>query len=148
MEFKDVLECLVMKTLLNELYKDMDGELQKSPDLRVQQLIDLDEDLGESIREFEGMLSQDQIVMWDKVRGNVEKLRKYARLSKLRLLMSDEEMRARIEKFGNSLPEEDEVQEAAVEVEKDMHRPTGITDVFKALLMWKDSPEEKIAKRD
>lgn len=148
MDFKGVLECKAMKTLLNELYEDLDAELQKSPDLRVQQLIDLDEDLSESIKGFEGKLSQDQMVAWDAVRVDIEKLRQYARLSKLRLLMSDDEMKARIEGFGNSLPEDDEFHEAAVEIEKEMHKPSGITDVFKALLMWKDSPEEKIAKKD
>lgn len=138
-----------MKALLNDLYAELETELAKSPDLRVQQLIDLDENLEESVVRFESMLAQDQRVQWDEVRGHIEALRQYAKMAKLRLLMGDEETRGQIEELrGSDDDEGEDYQEAQLEVERDMHRPKGITDVFKALLMYRDNPEEKMKKKD
>ena len=62
----------------------------------------------------------------------------------MRLLYGDDELSAKLDAMQQSIgPGCDEV-EAAIDVGRDAHRNKGITDVFKALLMWKDAPEDRM----
>ena len=137
----------VMKALFREIYDEMDAELSKSPDLRVQQLIDLDENLDAGMAKFESGLTQDQRAEWDELRGMIDELRRYAKLAKMRLIAGDEAVKERLREIELSMENTSEYQEAEVEIERSMHQTKGIGDVFKALLMWKDSPEERLAAK-
>lgn len=138
----------MMKALFREIYDEMDAELAKSPDLRVQQLIDLDENIDAGMAKFESGLTQDQRAEWDELRGQIDELRRYAKLSKMRLIAGDTGVKERLREIEMSMMESEEYHEAEVEIERSMHQTKGIGDVFKALLMWKDSPEEKIAQKE
>lgn len=135
-----------MKTQIKSIADELRDDLERSPDLRAQQLIDLDETISDRIVNFEQSLTSDQAEDWAALKDKVDALRKYAQLAKMRLLYGDEALPAKLDAMHSSLPC-DEVQ-AAIEVERDAHKATGITDVFKALMMWKDAPEERIKKSD
>ncbi len=133
-----------MKAKLKSVAEDLRIDLERSPDLRAQQLIDLDETISDRIVQFEQTLEANQSEDWNALRENIDELRRYAQLSKMRLLYGDKELPAKLDAMHSSLAC-DEAQ-AAIEVERDAHRTTGVSDVFKALLMWKDTPEDRMTK--
>ena len=62
----------------------------------------------------------------------------------MRLLYGDDELSAKLDAMHQSIdPDCDEVK-AAIDVQRDAHKSKGISDVFKALLMWKDAPEDRM----
>ncbi|MGJ8674124.1 hypothetical protein [Rubritalea sp.] len=131
-----------MKTQIKSIAQELREDLERSPDLRAQQLIDLDESIAEQIAKLEKKLGKEHADDWTELIEKVDELRRYAQLAKMRLLYGDKDLPAKLDAMHSSL-EWDEVQ-AALDVERDAHRVKGISDVFKALLMWKDAPEDRM----
>ncbi|MFC4993819.1 hypothetical protein [Rubritalea tangerina] len=132
-----------MKAKLKSVAEELREDLERCPDLRAQQLIDLDETISDLIVRFEQTMSADQGEDWAELKEKIDELREYAQIAKMRLLYGDEHLPSKLDAMSDSLEECDEVK-AAIEVERDAHRSTGVSDIFKALLMWKDSPEERM----
>lgn len=136
-----------MKSKFKEISDQLHEELTLSPDLRVQQLIDLDENLGDAIDSFAQRLNPDQMAAWESLVAQVNQLRDYAKLAKMRLICGDADLSEALNQLHDE-HEEAELRLAEIQVGRDAHQSTGIAGVFKALLMWKDSPEEKVARKD
>jgi hypothetical protein len=134
-----------MKALLKSVAEELREDLERCPDLRAQQLIDLDQTIEASIVKFEETLSPDQGDEWSQLSEKIEELRQYSLVAKMRLLYGDKELPQKLDAMHSALGECDEVR-AAIEVGRDAHRPKGISDVFKSLLMWKDSPDDRMTK--
>lgn len=138
-----------MKSKFKEISDQLHEELAISPDLRVQQLIDMDEALEDTMITFAKGLSHEQKQQWAEIETRVNELRSYAKLAKMRLLCGDVDLAEALRHLHDEHEEmEEKLREAEIQVERDAHQSTGIAGVFKALLMWKDSPEEKIARKD
>jgi predicted solute-binding protein len=135
-----------MKTQIKSIADELREDLERSPDLRAQQLIDLDETISDMIVKFEQILGPDQGREWAALKEKIDELRKYAQVAKMRLLYGDESLPAKLDAMHSSIADE-EVQ-AAIEVGRDAHKATGVSDIFKALLMWKDTPEERMHKEE
>lgn len=134
---------------MQQIADELRTELSREPDTRVQQLIDLDEELMLSISQFTASLSPVQKSQWLLVQQHVDRLRDYARMAKMRLLCRDDAvLPERLESLKSSVDVVDPADMAAIDVGRDMHQIKGVSDIFKALLMWKDTPEEKMAKRE
>ena len=133
-----------MKAKLKSVAEDLRDDLSLCPDLRAQQLIDLDESIAVRIVNFEESLSSDQAFEWENLKEKIDELREYAQVAKMRLLYGDDELSAKLDVMHQSIdPDCDEVK-AAIDVQRDAHKSKGISDVFKALLMWKDAPEDRM----
>ncbi|PQJ29577.1 hypothetical protein [Rubritalea profundi] len=134
-----------MKTKLKSVADELRDDLALCPDLRAQQLIDLDESLSDSIMKFEEKMTVDQGDEWNALKEKIDNLREYAQVAKMRLLFGDDELTAKLDamhqSIGTESNESNEIK-AAIDVQRDAHRNKGITDILKALLMWKDSPED------
>lgn len=135
-----------MKTRIKSIADELREDLERSPDLRAQQLIDLDETISDRIVKFEQILTADQGEDWAALKEKIDELRKYAQKAKMRLLYGDESLAAKLDAMHESMPCDE--AEAAIEVGRDAHRGTGVSDIFKALLMWKDAPEDRMHKED
>lgn len=134
-----------MKAKLKSIAEELREDLQRCPDLRAQELIDLDETISDRIIKFEQTLSAEQGDDWAALKEKIDQLRDYAQVAKMRILYGDEALPNKLEAMSSEMDECAEV-EAAIEVARDAHRSKGVSDVFKALLMWKDSPEDRIQK--
>lgn len=133
-----------MKAKLKSVAEDLRDDLSLCPDLRAQQLIDLDESIAVRIVNFEESLSSDQAFEWENLKEKIDELRECAQVAKMRLLYGDDELSAKLDAMHQSIdPDCDEVK-AAIDVQRDAHKSKGISDVFKALLMWKDAPEDRM----
>jgi hypothetical protein len=148
-----VLGLLVMKTKLKSVADELRDDLLRCPDLRAQQLIDLDESISVSMGNLTSSIKEDQKGDWEALKEKIDELREFAQVAKMRLLYGDDELGVKLDAMHEFFEgENDEVGEvneinekkAAIEIAADAHKPKGITDVFKALLMWKDSPEERM----
>lgn len=142
-----VLACIVMKKKLKSIADELREDLARCPDVRAQELIDLDENLATHLQSFTKIVTSGQLAQWRELLREVDQLRDYAQVLKMRLLYGDAELVSKLEVMHSSIEEEEEML-AAIEVERDAHTPKGVTDVLKALLMWKDSPEDKISLGD
>lgn len=135
-----------MKALLKSVAEELREDLERCPDLRAQQLIDLDQTVSARIVKFEETLTADQGDEWSDLKEKIDELREYSLVAKMRLLYGDKELPDKLDAMHSSLGECDEIH-AAIAVERDAHRPRGISDVFKSLLMWKDSPDDRMSKK-
>ena len=133
-----------MKAKLKSVADALRDDLALCPDLRAQQLIDLDESISESIMKFEEKMTADQGDEWNALKEEIDNLREYAQVAKMRLLFGDDELTAKLDAMHQSIGTECNEIKAAIDVQRDAHRNKGITDIFKALLMWKDSPEDRM----
>ncbi|MFC5049662.1 hypothetical protein ACFPK9_03380 [Rubritalea spongiae] len=133
-----------MKTQIKSVADELREDLESCPDLRAQQLIDLDEAISELNVKFEQKLDPNQMEDWAVLREKIDELRRFAQLTKMRLLYGDEDLRSKLDTMHPT--EQGDEAKAALEVERDAHRVKGVSDIFKALLMWKDAPEERIKK--
>ena len=73
-----MLVLLVMKAKLKSVAEDLRDDLSLCPDLRAQQLIDLDESIAVRIVNFEESLSSDQAFEWENLKERIDELREYA----------------------------------------------------------------------
>ncbi|MEO1857278.1 MAG: hypothetical protein ABGY95_07950 [Rubritalea sp.] len=133
-----------MNAKLKSVAEELKNDLALSPDLRAQQLIDLDETIHESMIRFEETMNSDLGDEWRTLKDKIDTLRGYAQVAKMRLLFGDDELRAKLVAMHQDAGVDCDEAKAAIDVERDAHRTKGIADVFKALLMWKDSPEERM----
>lgn len=133
-----------MKAKLKSVAEELRDDLALCPDLRAQQLIDLDESLSESIAKFEEKMAADHGDEWNALKEKIDDLREYAQVAKMRLLFGDDELTSKLDTMHESIGTECDEVKAAIDVERDAHRNRGITDIFKALLMWKDAPEDRM----
>jgi len=131
-----------MKAKLKSVADELREDLSLCPDLRAQQLIDLDESISESVAKFEESIAIDQRDDWNALKEKVDDLREYAQVAKMRLLYGDDDLSAKLEAMHHFIDNDCDEVKAAIDVGRDAHKPKGITDVFKALLMWKDSPKD------
>ena len=67
-----------MKAKLKSVAEDLRDDLSLCPDLRAQQLIDLDESIAVRIVNFEESLSSDQAFEWENLKEKIDELREYA----------------------------------------------------------------------
>ena len=67
-----------MKAKLKSVAEDLRDDLSLCPDLRAQQLIDLDESIAVRIVNFEESLSSDQAFEWENLKERIDELREYA----------------------------------------------------------------------
>jgi len=133
-----------MKAKLKSIADELREDLSLCPDLRAQQLIDLDETISESIVKFENSMAVDQRDDWNALKEKIDDLREYAQVAKMRLLYGDDDLSSKLDAMHQSINSECDEVKAAIDVGRDAHKSKGVTDVFKALLMWKDSPEERM----
>ena len=136
----------VMKAKLKSVADELREDLAQSPDLRVQQLIDLDESISVSMTKFKETMTVEQADEWSALKEKIDALREYAQVAKMRLLYGDSELSEKLDSMHKSMENERDEMEAALDVQSDAHSKGGILDVFKALLMWKDAPEERMKK--
>lgn len=120
-------------------------DLERCPDLRAQELIDLDENLATDLQNFTKTVTAGQLEQWRALQDEVNQLREYTQILKMRLLYGDKELVDKLDTMHSEIGADDE-SIAAIEVERDAHKSKGVRDVFKALLMWKDSPEDKLSE--
>ena len=131
-----------MKEKLKSVAVELREDLERCPDMRAQQLIELDEDLAGNLEKFTKSVTAGQLHQWRELREQVDELREYTQVLKMRLLFGDKKLQEKLDALHSEIESSDEAL-AAIEVERDAHRPKGVGDVFKALLMWKDSPGDK-----
>ena len=137
-----VLSAMIAK--LKSVADELRDDLSLCPDLRAQQLIDLDESIAVKIVNFEEGLSSDQVSEWENLKEQLDELREYAQVAKMRLLYGDDELSAKLDAMHQSIAIDCDEAKAAIDVQRDAHKSKGISDVFKALLMWKDAPEDRM----
>lgn len=139
--YKIMLEIFFMKEKLKSIAQELREDLQRQPDLRAQQLIDLDETIAESMTRFEQNIREDQMADWSILRDQISVIREYAQVAKMRLLCGDSDLVDTLDAMHDELNSE---QEVAIQMGRETHQSGGgVTEVLKALLMWKDSPKER-----
>ena len=134
-----------MKGKLKSIAAEIREDLERCPDVRAQELIDLDENLAANLERFTEVVTNNQLEQWLALRDEVDRLRSYTQVLKMRLLYGNKELVAKLEHLHDSMQSDGEMA-ASIEVGRDAHKPKGVQDVFKALLMWKDSPDDKLSE--
>lgn len=138
-----VLAFIAMKEKLKSVADELREDLDRCPDVRAQELIDLDEDLATHIQKFTKTVTAGQIESWRELLAEINELREYAQVLKMRLLYGDADLVNKLDAMHSTMHDDEEDTLAAVEVGRDAHKAKGVTDILKALLMWKDSPEDR-----
>ena len=130
-----------MKTTLQHTPSELHESRGHTPEFKVQQLIYLEETISSSITQFEQSVTPSQVDNWESLKSQVNHLRRMAQQSKLRVLQEGENLPAGADEMRDLINALDE-KTAAIEVGRNEHKARGISDVFKALFMWRESPEE------
>jgi hypothetical protein len=138
-----------------EICQEIEEHLNDSMESNAQKLIKRDHILQSELDLFEQSLQPSQKQHWDLIRDQIDNMRRYAKLGKIRLMDSDENVSKLLvdyqiqfeadykSKLEGSSVGEDENQ-AALQIHREMHEPSGVLGIFKSLFMWKDTPVERI----
>jgi len=129
------------------LYQEIESHLNESNEQNVAKLLERDALLETEMNAFEASLGSTQVAHWNEIRRQVDELRKYAKLAKLRLLDGDEDLKSMVGRLRSSTKDPSDHDKAAIEIEREMHEYKGVKEVLQALFMWKPSPEEKLKEQ-
>jgi len=129
--------------------------------MKLEYLMVLDQDLQRSLDEFHDTLSEEQTEAWEKIMITFDVVRAEARKAQLnnrnRLEISNKinafcglaphpVNKAHTKTTQNKRPMKG-LEEVMVDMGREMHSHSGkLSDILKSLLMWKESPDERIAK--
>ena len=133
MKEKYIKVCTEIEDLLND---SMESSAQK--------LVERDRLLQIELDEFEESLLPNQKQHWEVIREQVDNMRLYAKLGKMRLMDGDEAVSNLFSNYHSKLEKLDSYDEAALEIHREMHEPSSISGIFKSLFMWKETPEERL----
>ncbi|WP_018969161.1 hypothetical protein [Rubritalea marina] len=125
-----------MKTKIKSVADELREDLDRCPDMRAQELIDLNESIVAQLDRFEGELADGQLEAWQKLRDSVAKMCDYAQKSKMRLLFGDHEVIEKLDVLHEKIDTEE--MEDMVGQGRTAHELHGVSDVLKSLMMWKD----------
>jgi len=135
-----------MKNKFVSACERLSSDLASGSKMDVKDVLELDQRLDDAMLVFEGTLTASQTGLWNEISAAVEAVRAQARLSVLGD-ESPEELKGMIVNMKERVSESEDYDEAMVQIEREMHQHSGkISDIFKSLLMWKDSPDERIVK--
>jgi hypothetical protein len=138
-----------MKTNMKEknikICREMEAHLNDTMESNAQRLLERDMILQEELNAFEETLLPTQKQNWTVIRDQVDNMRMYAKLGKMRLMDNDENIHKLFAEYQTKLENLDgEEEEAALNIHREMHEPSGIVGIFKSLFMWKDTPTERV----
>jgi hypothetical protein len=126
--------------------KEIEAHLNDDMESNAKKLLERDQLLQSELDLFEKSLTDEQVSHYSVIRHQIDNMRMYAKLGKIRLMEGDENVSKLINDYQNELQGTDIFDEAAIEITRDMHKPSDMVGIFKSLFMWKDTPEERIQK--
>ncbi|MGJ8657530.1 MAG: hypothetical protein ACSHX6_13860 [Akkermansiaceae bacterium] len=135
-----------MKEKYINICKEIEAHLKDDMESNAKKLLERDLLLQTEMDTFEKTLSTEQVDHWTTIRNQVDNMRMYAKLGKIRLMEGDDSLSKLVSDYQAELEGTDIRDEAAIEITQEMHEPSGIVGIFKSLFMWKDTPEERIKK--
>ena len=133
------------------LCREIEAHLNDTMESNAKKLLDRDQVIQNEMDLFENTLSSDQLQHWHIIREQVDNMRRYAKLGKIRLMDGDENVSKLLSEYQTKLEDPgtdiDIYDQAAIEITREMHEPSGIAGIFKSLFMWKDTPEERVQEK-
>ncbi len=126
------------------LCRELEAQLGDSMENNAQRMLERDEVLQSEMEAFQQSLSPTQVQHWQVIRQQVDALRQYSKLAKLRLMDGDENVKVLIDRVKNDVETSEDHTKAMLDIEREMHDGSSLGGVIKALFMWKTAPEEKI----
>lgn len=133
-----------MKEKNIEICKKIEAHLNDNMESNAQKLLERDQILQEELNKFEESLLPTQKQHWTLIREQVDNMRMYAKLGKMRLMDGDENVSKLLAEYQSEFNGSKLHQEKALQIHREQHQPSGIVGIFKSLFMWKDTPEERI----
>jgi hypothetical protein len=132
-----------MKEKNIKICREIEAHLNDNMESNAQKLLERDQILQTELDAFEESLLPTQKQHWTVIRDQVDNMRMYAKLGKMRLMDNDENIYKLFAEYQSDLENVEEDQ-AALNIHREMHEPSGIVGIFKSLFMWKDTPIERI----
>lgn len=123
---------------------ELKASLSDNMENNAEEMLLRDAKLVAELDAFEAGLTAEQQQHWSALRRRVDRMRRDSKLIKMRLLGGDAEVLNRIGRVEQGLEGNDDYNEAMVQIEREMHQPSGISGIFKSLFMWKPKPEDKV----
>jgi hypothetical protein len=133
-----------MKEKYIKVCREIEDLLNDSMESSAQKLVERDRLLQIELDTFEESLLPSQMQHWDIIREQVDNIRMYAKLGKMRLMDGDKVVSNLFSNYQSKLEKLDCYDEAALEIHREMHEPSSISGIFKSLFMWKETPEERL----
>lgn len=133
-----------MKEKNIKICKEIEADLNDNMESNAQKLLERDKLLQTELDAFEETLLPTQKQHWSIIRDQVDNMRMYAKLGKIRLMDGDENVSKLLASYQDSLEDSGTHQDLAVKIHQEQHEPSGAFGIFKSLFMWKDTPEERI----
>ncbi len=133
-----------MKEKYISICSEIEDHLIDSMESSAQKLIERDQILQKELEAFEKSLLPSQIQHWNIIREQVDNMRMYAKLGKMRLMDGDEAVTNLFTNYRKKLTDLDCYEQAAIQIHREMHEPSTISGIFKSLFMWKETPEERV----
>ena len=124
--------------------KEIESHLNDNMESNARKLLERDQILQTELDLFEQTLLPNQQQHWNLIRNQMDNMWMYAKLGKMRLMDSDENVTKLFGDYQNELSANSDYDEAALQLNLEMHQPSGIGGIFKSLFMWKDTPEERV----
>jgi hypothetical protein len=132
-----------MKEKNIKICREIEAHLNDNMESNAQKLLERDQILQTELDAFEESLLPTQKQHWTVIRDQVDNMRMYAKLGKMRLMDNDENIYKLFAEYQSDLENVEEDQ-AALNIHREMHEPSGIVGIFKSLFMWKDTPTERV----
>ncbi len=129
------------------LYQEIESHLNEGKEQNATKLLERDALLETEMNAFQTSLNTSQIAHWNEIRRQVDELRRFSKLAKLRLIDGDDDLKSMVGRLRNSTESTTDHDKAAIEIEREMHEYQGVKEVLQALFMWKPSPEEKLQEK-
>lgn len=126
-----------MKAKVKSIADELREDLERCPDLRAQELIDLNESIANRIANFEKNVGSSQKQEWESLKSAVAEVCDYAQKAKMRLLFGDHEVVHKLDTLHEKL-DSNEIDDL-VGSGRSEHQLHGVSDVLKSLMMWKDN---------
>jgi hypothetical protein len=133
-----------MKEKNIKICREIEAHLNDNMESNAQKLLERDQILQTELDAFEESLLPTQKQHWTVIRDQVDNMRMYAKLGKMRLMDNDENIYKLFAEYQSDLENLEEEDQAALNIHREMHEPSGIVGIFKSLFMWKDTPIERI----
>ena len=133
-----------MKEETKNICEELRTTLSNTMEGNAEELLQRDAELVAEMNAFEQALTAEQRQHWNALRGRIDRVRRDSKLIKMRLLGSDEEVLQKVGQVEQGIEGSDDYNEAMVQIEREMHQPSGISGIFKSLFMWKPNPEDRV----
>lgn len=146
-----------MKNELIELCNELESNFDEKLELYEDRLKRIDAEIGERLDHLKNKLAGDQDVA--ELEQLLIGLKRTHRLmqGKLSVIQNNnhelldtlgEEIKKRLPEMRQKIEDSETYEQASIEIQKEAHSASdSFKDFFKAIMMWRDTPEEKIREK-